>query len=117
MAVPNTEEVFEGLVTLLQQCGLCCNENGDGELAEFLGRRLEEYQRTLRVMYGWVKKKLLAAIISDQKLSSHFLIYKKYKTSVLDYITSNSTFKEYVIHIEFMNCTIEEVVSIARSMI
>ena len=52
MAVPNTEEVFEGLVTLLQQCGLCCNENGDGELAEFLGRRLEEYQRTLRVMYG-----------------------------------------------------------------
>ena len=52
MAVPNTEEVFEGLVTLLQQCGLCCHENWDGGLAEFLGSRLEEYQRTLRVMYG-----------------------------------------------------------------
>ena len=53
----------------------------------------------------------------DQKLSSHFLIYKKYKTSVLNYITSNSTFKVHVIHIEFVNCTIKEVISIATSMI
>ena len=25
--VPNTEEFFEGLVVLLPQCGLCCQEN------------------------------------------------------------------------------------------
>ena len=52
MAVPNTEEVFEGLVTFQQQFGLFCHENWDGGLAEFLGIRLAEYQRTLRVMYG-----------------------------------------------------------------
>ena len=49
---PNTEAFFKGFVALLQQCGLCCQENSDGGLAEFLARRLEEYQRTLRVMYG-----------------------------------------------------------------
>ena len=30
------------------------NENTDGGHAEFLARRLEEYQRTLRVKYGRV---------------------------------------------------------------
>ncbi|XP_067040491.1 uncharacterized protein [Acropora muricata] len=48
--VPNTEAFFKGLAALLQQCGLCCPENSDGGLAEFLARRLEEYQRTLRVI-------------------------------------------------------------------
>ena len=38
----------------LHQCGGCLNENTDGGHAEFLARRLEEYQRTLRVMYGRV---------------------------------------------------------------
>ena len=50
--VPNTEAFFKGLVGVLLQCRLCCQENSDGGLAEFLSRRLEEYQRTLRVMYG-----------------------------------------------------------------
>ena len=52
--IPNVNEVFEGLLSLLQQCGDCVNENTDGGQAEFLARRLEQYQRTLRVMCGRV---------------------------------------------------------------
>ena len=52
--IPNVNEFFEGLLSLLQQCGDCVNENTDGGHGEFLVRRLEEYQRTLRVMYGRV---------------------------------------------------------------
>ena len=48
--IPNANEFFEGLLSLLHQCGDCLNENTDGGHAEFLARRLEEYQRTLRVM-------------------------------------------------------------------
>ena len=68
--VPNTEEFFEGLVALLQQCGLCCQEKSDGGLAKFLGRRLEEYQRTLRVMYGRVKKSVAFKRLNSLKLWS-----------------------------------------------
>ena len=50
--VPNTEAFFKGLVALLQQCGLCCQENSDGGRAEFLARRLEEYQR-LSLIHIW----------------------------------------------------------------
>ena len=42
------------LLYLLQQCRDCLHENSDGGHAEFLARRLEEYQRTLRVIYGRV---------------------------------------------------------------
>ena len=52
--IPNANEFFESLLSLLQQCGDCVNENTDGGHAEFLAMRLEEYQRTLRVMYGRV---------------------------------------------------------------
>ena len=52
--IPNVNEFFEGLLSLLQQCGDCVNENTDGGHGEFLARRLEEYQCTLRVMYGRV---------------------------------------------------------------
>ena len=52
--IPKVNEFFEGLISLLQQCGDCVNENTDGGHAEFLARRLDEYQRTLRVMYGRV---------------------------------------------------------------
>ena len=52
--IPNVNEFFEGLISLLQQCGDCVKENTDGGQAEFLARRLEEYQRTLRVLYGRV---------------------------------------------------------------
>ena len=44
--IPNANEFFEGLFSLLQQCGDCVNENTDGGHEEFLARRLEEYQRT-----------------------------------------------------------------------
>ena len=90
--VPNTEEFFEGLVVLLRQCGLCCQENSDGGLAEFLGRRVEEYQRTLGGRHYWCSVALENGV--DQKLSSHFLIYK---SSILNYITSNLTFEVHVI--------------------
>ena len=55
--IPNVNEFFEGLISLLQQRGDCVNENtdaGGGGDAEFLARRLEEYKRTLRVMHGRV---------------------------------------------------------------
>ena len=45
--IPNANEFFEGLLSLLHQCGDCLNENTDGGHAEFLARRLEEYQRPL----------------------------------------------------------------------
>ena len=52
--IPNANEFFEGLLSLLEQYGDCVNEDTDGGHPEFLARRLEEYQRTLRVMYGRV---------------------------------------------------------------
>ena len=56
--IRNADEVFEAeLLSLLQQCRDCLHENSDGGgHAEFLARRLEEYQRTLRVMYGRVRE-------------------------------------------------------------
>ena len=52
--IPNANEFFEGLLSLLQQCGDCVNENTDGGHEEFLARHLEKYQCTLQVMYGRV---------------------------------------------------------------
>ena len=52
----NHRGVFRRFSCPLQQCELCCQENSDGGLVEFLRRRLEEYQRTLRVMYGRVRE-------------------------------------------------------------
>ena len=57
--IPNVNEFFEGLIALLQRCGDCVNENTDGGHEEFVARRLEEYQRTLRVMYGRVTESAL----------------------------------------------------------
>ena len=55
--IPNADEFFEArLLSLLQQCRDCFHENSDGGHAEFLTRRLEEYQRTLRVIYGRVRE-------------------------------------------------------------
>ena len=56
--ISNASEVFEGLLSLLQHCGVCVKENTDWGHAEFLARRQEEYQRPLCadlwVMYGRV---------------------------------------------------------------
>ena len=56
--IPNVNEFFEGLISLLQQRGDCVNKNTDAGDAEFLARHLgEEYKRTLRVMYGRVRSR------------------------------------------------------------
>ena len=55
--IPNADEFFEAtLLSLLQQYRDCLHENSGGGDAEFLARRLEEYQRTLRVTYGRVRE-------------------------------------------------------------
>ena len=78
--VPNIEEFFLGLVALLQQCGLCCQENSDGGLAEFLGRRLQSPSKM-----AWIK---------SCRLTSWYI---KTANSVMNYITSNLTFEVHVI--------------------
>ena len=54
--IPNANEFFEGLLSLLQQCGYCVNVNTDEGHEEFLARRLGgiSTQRILQVMYGRV---------------------------------------------------------------
>ena len=57
--IPNVNEFFEGLISLLQQRGDCVKKNTDGGWgdAEFLARRLEPYKRILRVIYGRVRSR------------------------------------------------------------
>ena len=86
--IPNANEFFEGLLSLLHQCGDCLNENTDGGHAEFLARRLEEYQRTLRVMYGRVTESVqgnqltqdleLLMQVVDSRLQSLATLYSDY---------------------------------------
>ena len=45
-----------GCFLFFGSAGTVCTENSDGGHAEFLARRLEEYQRTLRVIYGQVRE-------------------------------------------------------------
>ena len=70
------------------QCGDCLNENTDGGLAEFLARHLEEYQRTLQVMYGRVTESVqgnhltqdleLLMQVVDSRLQSLATLYSDY---------------------------------------
>ena len=73
--IPNVQEFFNDLLRLLQQCHHCLQENVDGGTAEFLGRRLEEYQRTLRVMYGRVResRQYSARLIQDIEQLLHII--------------------------------------------
>ena len=48
--IPNVEEFFETILSLFNQSNACL-ELRDGDQAEFLSRRLEQYEQTLRVMY------------------------------------------------------------------
>ena len=48
--IPNVEEFFETILSLFNQSNGCL-ELRDGDQAEFLSRRLEQYEQTLRVMY------------------------------------------------------------------
>ena len=54
--IPDLEEFFTNFMQLLRQCLDCLRENVNGGLAEFLGRRLEEFQRSLRVIYARVEE-------------------------------------------------------------
>ena len=48
--IPNAEEFFANILSIFSQCTACL-EVRDGDQAEFLSRRLEQYEETLRVMY------------------------------------------------------------------
>ena len=48
--IPNAEEFFAGILSIFRQCTECLGV-GDGDQAELLSRRLEQYEETLRVMY------------------------------------------------------------------
>ena len=86
--IPNANEFFEGLLSLLHQCGGCLNENTDGEHAEFLARRLEEYQRTLRVMYGRVTE----AVQANQLTQDLELLMQVVDSRLQSLATVNSDF-------------------------
>ena len=46
----NVEEFFETILSLFNQSNASL-ELQDGDQAEFLSRRLEQYEKTLRIMY------------------------------------------------------------------
>ena len=48
--IPNAEEFFAGILSIFRQCTACLGVR-DGDQAELLSRRLEQYEETLRVMY------------------------------------------------------------------
>ena len=50
--IPNLEEFFNDFLLLIEQSIGCLQGNANEGIADFLGRRLEEYHRSLRVMYG-----------------------------------------------------------------
>ena len=47
--VPNVEEFLKTILSLFNQRNVCL-ELRDGDQAEFLSRRLEQYEQTLRIM-------------------------------------------------------------------
>ena len=48
--IPNAEEFFMNILSLFSQCTTCL-EVRDGNQAEFLSRRVEQYEETLCVIY------------------------------------------------------------------
>lgn len=48
--IPNAEEFFASILSIFSQCTECLDVR-DGDQAELLSRRLEQYEETLRVMY------------------------------------------------------------------
>ena len=49
--VPNAEEFFTNVLSVFNQCTVCLETGGNGDQAELLVRRMEQYEETLRVMY------------------------------------------------------------------
>ena len=48
--IPNAEEFFASILSIFSQCTACLDVR-EGDQAELLSRRLEQYEETLRVMY------------------------------------------------------------------
>ena len=48
--IPNAEEFFACIFSIFSQC-TGCQDVGDGDQAELLSRRLEQYEETSRVLY------------------------------------------------------------------
>ena len=48
--IPNAEEFFACILSIFSQC-TACQDVRDGDQAELLSRRLEQYEETLRVVY------------------------------------------------------------------
>ena len=48
--IPNAEEFFASILSIFSQCTACLDVC-DGDQAELLSRRLEQYEEILRVMY------------------------------------------------------------------
>ena len=48
--IPNAEEFFASILSIISQCTACLDVR-DGDQAELLSRRLEQYEETLRVVY------------------------------------------------------------------
>ena len=49
--IPNVREFFENILLMIRQCNTCLEENNDGDQAELLARRMEQYEQTLHVVY------------------------------------------------------------------
>ena len=49
--IPNVEEFFNDFLQLIQWCNECLQGGANEGLTAFFGRCLDEYQRSLRVMY------------------------------------------------------------------
>ena len=56
--IPNVEEFFQTILSLFNQSNACL-ELQDGDQAELISRRLEQYEQTLRVMYQRLNFKAL----------------------------------------------------------
>ena len=84
---------FEGLLSLLHQCGDCLNENTNRGHTAFLARHLEEYLCTLQVTYGRVTKSVLGnqftqtlellMHVMDSRLQSLAILYSDYIVKAL----------------------------------
>ena len=49
--IPNAEEFFMNVLSVFNQCTVCLETGGDGDQAELLVQRIEQYEETLRVIY------------------------------------------------------------------
>ena len=56
--IPNAKDFFASILSIFSQC-TACQDVCDGDQAELLSRRLEQYEETLRVVYQRITKSRL----------------------------------------------------------